>query len=154
VAQRLDAEFKCRLLGWVIVPYDAGDLLSKSVAKNFGEMFDDLTSLKVIVHPAVLKLIERLEEAMINKLFDLANGWRETRITKGTAMNTPVVTVDMCAVCIQDLIAELFKQFLGRIEYNCLIDLSNRQEVLVYLEIDCLKEKIVYDATKIVKEWT
>jgi hypothetical protein len=113
------------LLEWVIVPYNGGDLLSKAIANDFMDMINDIISLKVIVNPALLKLIERLEEAMINKLLDLANGWRTTRVTKGTDASTPVVTTDMSILCVQKLINELFGQFLGRIEYNCLVDLSN-----------------------------
>ena len=72
-------EAECKRLGWVMVPCDAGEPLSKAIANSFSTLQTAITLKQLVVHTSLLDLIERLEAALIEKLCELATSFRDTR---------------------------------------------------------------------------
>jgi hypothetical protein len=144
---------KCKRLGWVMVPVTAGDDITHVIAKNFDKMEQAFITKKIPVHESLLDLLERLEGSMIEKLCELANGWRKTRITKWQQARTEIVSTKAALRLVLELLDDLFERMHTRITDYTLIDVTKDQDKLVFLELECLEEKVIEDVTKIAKGW-
>jgi hypothetical protein len=152
-SRRWLVDSKCKKLGWVMVPVTAGDDLARAITKSFDKMEQAFITKKIPVHESLLDLIERLETNLIEKLCELANGWRKTRITKWQEARTEIVSMAGALTVVLELLDQLFDRLHTRVTDYTLIDTSKDQDKLVFLELECLEEKVIEDVAKIVKGW-
>ena len=153
LSRRWLVDAKCRRLGWVIVPYDAGDKLTNAIADAFDEFETIIFEQKIVVHPMLLNRIEHLENALIEKLCGLASSWRKTRFEKFEEARVEVVTHKVALAITLDLVAQLLARLDAKIIDYSLIDMDAREGELVFLAIECLDERVTEDVTKIVRSW-
>jgi hypothetical protein len=153
LSKRWLVDAKCRRLGWVMVPYDAADKLTNSIADAFDEFEDIILDQKIVVHPMLLNRIESLEKAMIEKLCELANSWRKTRIEKFEQARIEVVTNKVALAIFLESVVQLFARLDAKISDYNLIDIDAKEGELVFCAIECLDERVTEDVTKIVRGW-
>jgi hypothetical protein len=156
-------EAECKKLGWVMVPYDAGVPMSKAVAACFLKLQVAIELKQMVVHTSLLDLIERLETALIEKLCDLATTFRSTRAERWETYRNAKTDAEKAAVVVLttanavefvgDLIDELFARLHKQVTDYDLIDSKDRQEKLMFLELECLETKTKEDVVKIVGAW-
>jgi hypothetical protein len=156
-------EAECKKLGWVMVPYDAGVPMSKAVAACFLKLQISIELKQMVVHTALLDLIERLETALIEKLCDLATTFRTTRAerwelyrnarTDSEKNDITVLTTATAIDFIRELMDALFARLHRQIGDYALIDVKDARDKLMFLELECLEEKVKEDVLKIVGAW-
>jgi hypothetical protein len=156
-------EAECKRLGWVMVPYNAGVPLSKAVASSFDTLQKAITVKQLVVHTSLLDLIERLEAALIEKLCDLATTLLVTRSDRWTQYemaktekeksDIEVFTNEVAMAFVSDLLEALFARLHRQITDYALINSKDPQDKLMFLELECLEDKVKEDVLKIVGAW-
>jgi len=153
LTKRWLVDAKCRRMGWVIVPYDAGDTIENAIIDAFDEFETIIFEQKLVVHPFLLNRIQSLEKAMLTKLCELASSWRKTRYEKFEQARVEIVTNKVALAVTLELVSSLFARLDAKISDYNLINIDNPNEELVFGVIECLDETVTEAVTTIVRSW-
>jgi hypothetical protein len=153
LSKRWLVDARCKRLGWVMVPYDATDKLTNEIADAFDEFATIIFEQKIVVHPMLLNRIESLEKSLIEKLCELANSWRKTRIERFEEARVEVVTNRVALAIVLETVAALFARLDAKISDYGLIDMDVKEGELVFCAIECLDERVTEAVTQIVRGW-
>jgi hypothetical protein len=153
LSKRWLVDARCKRLGWVMVPHTARADLENEIADAFDEFVSIIFNQKIVVHPMLLNRIQSLEKSMIEKLYELAENWRKTRIERFEEARVEVVTNRIAMAIILDLVAALFVRLDNKISDYNLIDMDTKDGELVFCAIEVLDERVTEAVTTIVRSW-